>query len=149
MGGVATNHTESPRADRSAGDRVLLGLLVVSVVVSAIHYTDNTIRFDAYPQAEPHLVYQPMIPLSWVLFTAAGVLGYRAYRRGRYRAAAGLLALYSVSGLISPLHYLAAPPGDFDAAQNLFIAGDAVVGLAVLAFAVGILVVPGMRPVRV
>jgi hypothetical protein len=114
---------------------VLQVILVAAVVSSVIHYTDNTIRFDQYPQNEPALITRPMIPVSWLAFTAFAIWGYVLYRRERWEAAAACLAVYSVSGLISPLHYTAAPLGEFDAFQHLLIVTDALTGVATVAFA--------------
>jgi hypothetical protein len=117
--------------------RVLQVVLGAAIVSSVFHYTDNWLRYDQYPQDEPRLVLQPMVPVSWLVFTAAGIWGYVQFRNGRWRAAAYALAFYSVSGLISPIHYTAdAPLSDYDAFQHTFILTDGVAGLAVLVFAV-------------
>ena len=114
---------------------VLQVFLLAAVVSSIFHYADNTIRFDQYPQDEPALITRPMVPLSWLAFTAFAVWGYVLCRRERWEAAAACLAVYSVSGLISPLHYTSAPLGEFDAFQHVFILTDALTGVATLAFA--------------
>jgi hypothetical protein len=125
---------------------VLQVILLAAVVSSIIHYTDNTIRFDQYPQDEPALITRPMIPLSWLAFTAFAAWGYVLYRRERWEAAAACLAVYSVSGLISPLHYTAAPLGEFDAFQHLLILTDALTGVATVGFAAWL--VMGRRAAR-
>lgn len=116
--------------------RVLQIVLGAAIASSVVHYTDNFFRFDQYPQDEPELVSQPLIPIAWVVFVAAGAYGYSLYKRGRLRAAAGWLAFFTISGLISPLHYASAPMSDFDGFQNTFIWTDFATCLAVLAFAV-------------
>ena len=116
--------------------RVLQVVLGLAIASSVVHYTDNFLRFDKYPQDEPQLVYQPMIPISWVLFVAAGLYGYTLFKQGRVRAAAGWLGVFSISGLISPLHYLSEPMSEFDGLQNTFIWGDFATCVAVVAFAV-------------
>jgi hypothetical protein len=112
--------------------RVLLGL---AIGITLIHYTDNTIRFDDYTQGDPGIVTRPTIPLTWIALTALGLWGYVRFRRGEVRQAAPLLAAYSVSGLISPLHYTTVSWSDFDAFQNSFVVLDGVLGLAVMGFA--------------
>jgi hypothetical protein len=138
---------QPPRRETPVSDRRTLWLqiiLLAAVLSSIVHYTDNTIRFDSYPQDDPELVSRPMIPVSWVLFTAFGALGYVLFRRNRWWAAAACLAVYSISGLISPLHYLYGSLSEFDVAQHVFILTDGIAGLAVLGFAVSLL----RRPVH-
>jgi hypothetical protein len=120
--------------------RLLQVLLAVAIVESFVHYADNTIRYDDYTVANPSflgsLVKQWVIPVSWVLFTAAGIIGYRRFRDGRRAEAAAWLGAYSVSGLISVLHYTDISLDDLSAFQNTFVFLDVVLGVAVLAFAI-------------
>lgn len=117
--------------------RVLLG---VTIVESFIHYADNTIRYEDYTAENPSvlggLVKQWVIPISWVLFTVAAVAGYRALRDGRPQQAAAWLGAYSVSGLISLLHYTDISMSELSVFQNVFVFADVALGAAVLAFAV-------------
>jgi hypothetical protein len=113
---------------------VLNLVLGSAVVVSVVHYVDNTVRFDDY-SPDSGLVTRPMIPLAWVVFTAFGVWGYVQYRRGRDARAALGLAVYAGSGLVGPVHYTAVSPSDFDAFQNVFVVLDTLLGIGVLAFA--------------
>jgi hypothetical protein len=117
--------------------RVLLG---AAIVESFVHYADNTLRYDDYTVADPSflgsLVKQWVIPVAWVLFTIAGLIGYRRFRDGRRPEAAAWLGAYSVSGLISLLHYTDISVDDLSAFQNTFVFLDVVLGAAVLGFAV-------------
>jgi hypothetical protein len=106
--------------------------------LSVVHYIDNTVRFDDYTGGKKGFITQAMIPSSWVLFTAAGVAGYRALKQGNRGLGGALLGAYSVSGLIGILHYTTVSPRDFDWLQNTFIALDFLAGLAVFVLAVGI-----------
>lgn len=115
--------------------RTLQAFLVFAVLSSVVHYADNTIRFDQYPQDEPKLITRPLVPVSWALFTVFAYLGYRWYREGRYTRAAAALAFYSISGLISPLHYTSGALDEFDGLQHAFIATDGIAGLLVAVFA--------------
>jgi hypothetical protein len=127
-------------ADRRT--RVLQVLLAVAVVESFVHYTDNTLRYDDYTAANPSvlggLVQQWVIPVSWVLFTAAAVVGYRRFREGRYPEAAAWIGAYSVSGLISVLHYTDISPSDLSAFQNTFVFADIALGVLLLGFALSL-----------
>ena len=111
-------------------------MLLVAAALSVVHYADNTIRFDDYENGgTPGFITQWSIPVSWVVFTAAGICGYLLLRRGDRPLAAALLGLYSISGLIGPLHYTDVPPGDFALYQNVFILTDTLAGLAVAVLA--------------
>jgi hypothetical protein len=111
--------------------RLLKVLLAVAIVESFVHYADNTIRYDDYTVANPSflgsLVKQWVIPVSWVLFTAAGIIGYRRFRDGRRAEAAAWLSV---------LHDTDISLDDLSAFQNTFVFLDVVLGVAVLAFAI-------------
>ena len=111
-------------------------VFIVALLLSVVHYIDNTVRFDDYTGGRPGFVTQAMIPISWVLFTAAGVAGYRFLKQGNRGLGGSLLGAYSVSGLIGILHYTTVSPHDFSAFQNTFIGLDFLAGLAVFVMAV-------------
>ena len=108
-------------------------LLVGSaVVLSAIHYTDNYVNVDDFPQ--PGWVDKPVVVVSWLLLTAIGLLGYRLYADGRFFAAHALLAVYSYTGLSSLGHYLYGSPDPL--LRNVSIVADGLTGGAILAFVI-------------
>ena len=111
-------------------------VFVPALLLSVVHYVDNTVRFDDYTGGKKGFVTRGMIPLSWVLFTAAGVAGYRALKQGNGGLGGSLLGAFSVSGLIGLGHYTTVSPSDFDWFQNTFIALDFLAGLAVFVMAV-------------
>ena len=116
-------------------------VLVTAVLLSAVHYYDNTVRFEDYTGGKTSasgFITRPVIPISLVLFTIAGVVGYRALKAGNRRLAGWGLALYSVSGLIGVAHFTTVSPSDFSAFQNTFIALDFLAGLVVFVLAVRI-----------
>jgi len=115
---------------------VVRNVFVTALLLSVVHYVDNTVRFDDYTGGKKGFVTQAMIPISWLLFTAAGVAGYRFLKQGNRGLGGSLLGVYSVSGLIGVLHYTTVSPGDFSAFQNTFIGLDFLAGLAVLVVAV-------------
>lgn len=114
---------------------VVRAVLVVAFVISVVHYTDNTLRFDEYPNDIDHLVTRPSIPAAWVVFTGFAVAAWLAYDRGQRRRAAVCVGVYSLSGLIGPLHYTSGALSEFDAFQHVNIATDTLAGLACLALA--------------
>jgi len=113
-------------------------VFVTALLLSVVHYIDNTVRFDDYTGGKKGFVTRGMIPLSWVLFTAAGVAGYRALKQGNRGLGGSLLGAFSVSGLIGLGHFTTVSPSDFDWFQNTFIALDFLAGLSVFVLAVRI-----------
>jgi hypothetical protein len=130
---AARSHPPSTTLRRAT--RVLQVLLVTTLLISIVHYTDNTVRWSDYEQGQGGPVPRWLVPLSWVGFVAAGIGGYVAFRRRRWGLAAGLLGACSVSGLISPAHYTSVSPSDFSVFQNAFVALDTLSGVALLGFA--------------
>ena len=111
-------------------------VFVTALLLSVVHYIDNTVRFDDYTGGKKGFVTRPMIPLSWMLFVAAGVAGYRALKQGNLGLGGALLGVFSTSGLIGLGHYTTVSPRDFDWFQNTFIGLDFLAGLAVFVMAV-------------
>lgn len=112
-------------------------VVATTIVLTLFHFADNTIAIDSYPKAS----WQPdwfvwVVPLSWLLFTAVGVIGYRRYRDGRYSQAHPLLILYSYSGLVSLGHFLYGGPDELTARGVASVLVDAVAGSAVLFVAI-------------
>jgi hypothetical protein len=119
--------------------RLLQLLLAVAIAESFVHYLDNTLEYDDYTVADPSilggLVERWVIPIGWVLFTAAAAVGYRRFRANDWPRAAAWLGGYSASGLISVLHYTDISVDDLNAFQNAFVLADVALGALVLAFA--------------
>ena len=131
------------RTDELALVRRIFG---TALLLSVVHYIDNTVRYDDYTGGKDSFITQAMIPLSWVLFTVAGVAGYRLLKQGNRSLGGSLLGVYSVSGLIGILHYTTVSPGDFSGFQNAFIGLDFLAGLAVFIVAVRIVTTRAVSP---
>ena len=125
--------------DHARRTRLVLIVLAAAVVESLVHYADNTLRYDDYVSDHPTfpatIIERWVIPVSWVAFTVVAVLAYQAFRDGRRRPAAALLAVYSVSGLISLGHFVDISPSHLSLFQNVFVFGDIALGVVVLAIA--------------
>jgi hypothetical protein len=120
------------RAPKGIGTlRLLSAALVVS---TAVHFTDNAFKIDEYPAKEPGGTIG--VPLFWLGFMAAGVVGYRLYARGREPAAQLFLFLFAYAGLASPLHYTSPGGSRLEWWQHVSIWTDAVTGLAMLGFVI-------------
>lgn len=114
--------------------RLLKGLLAFSILSTGIHYTHNFFEVDKYPGGfPPHWVVQASILLFWPVLTVAGLFGYRLYREGRLPEAHRMLALYSLTGLTTPLHFLSGNP-EIPAFFYVTIFTDGLAGLSIAAF---------------
>ncbi len=123
---------------KARATRLMLVLLGVAFAVSVVHYTDNYVNYDDYPQPGPGDLPAPsatVVGLAWFAFTASGVLGVWLWFRDRITGAAVALTGYSVSGLIGFGHY--ALPGATDMVwwRQTHVVVDIVCGIATLAFA--------------
>lgn len=119
--------------------RTVITALVVGFMVSIVHYVDNTVNYDDYPQG--HVLGLPPPPLAgvvaaWLVFTAVGTLGLRLLLRGQGKPAAWLLGFYAGSGLLGVGHYLV--DGSIHMAwwRQLHVCADIVCGALILALAV-------------
>jgi len=133
------------KSDEIAKVRIVF---VVALLLSVVHYIDNTVRFDDYTGGKSGFVTRPMIPLSWVLFVAAGVAGYRALVQGNRTRGGWLLAVYSVSGLVGVGHFTTVSPSDFSAFQLTFIVLDFLAGLAMFLVAARVATTKAVSPPR-
>lgn len=123
--------------DTEPAHAVLVALLGAALLVSIVHYTDNYLGYEHYPQLASGPNPSPSVILAaWFVFTAFGIAGYLLFRRDRMRAAAACLAVYSVSGLIGFGHYAVPGVGHLAWWRHAHILADVACGVAVLAFAV-------------
>jgi hypothetical protein len=113
-------------------------VFITALLLSVVHYIDNTVRYDDYTGGKSSFVTRPMIPLTWVLFVAAGVAGYRALKRGNRTLGGWLLVVFSISGIVGIGHFTTVSPSDFSAFQLTFIVLDFLAGLAVFVVAAGV-----------
>jgi hypothetical protein len=108
-------------------------LIAFSVVSTAAHYSHNLFQIDSYPGGGT--AQQVLIVLSWPLLTAIGLYGYRLYTRGEVRRAHTCLLIYSLAGLITPLHFVSGEP-DIPAFFYATIFTDFIAGAAIVAFVI-------------
>ncbi|TWG99179.1 hypothetical protein L615_002800000480 [Nocardioides sp. J9] len=119
--------------------RLLCWLLGVAFVVSVVHYLDNYVSYDEYPQpADDATVPAPsagVIGSAWFVFTALGGLGLLMWFRRHITTAAVLLTGYSLSGLVGIGHYTVPGATDMVWWRQAHVVVDIVLGAAVLGFA--------------
>ena len=116
---------------------ILRAVVVASIVVTALHYTDNYISIEEYPQ--PDWIHPETIYITWSLLTLIGIAGYMLFRAGRFVPAGLYLLVYSYTGTSSLGHYQYGGSGDFTTKMHLLIWSDALVGFLVAACALWIL----------
>ena len=117
--------------------RLLNIVFFTAVASSLVHYTDNYLAFDRFPNdgVGPSIT-ADSVWIAWIIFTAFGVAGYVLYRRGQIRQGSALLAVYSISGLIGIGHYTASGMSELAWWRHVHIAADFLCGVAVLTFAI-------------
>jgi hypothetical protein len=107
-------------------------VLMLSIISTAIHFTDNYRFIESYPQ--PVWITAPSIYQFWIILTVVGVIGYWLYKVERFWIAYLCLSIYSITGLASPGHYLYGALSQFSPKMHFLIWADAITGLAVLGF---------------
>lgn len=112
--------------------RLLKTLLIASIISTVIHFTDNYLFIEQYPQ--PEWITAPSIYQSWLILTAVGITAYWLYKYRKFWLAYGCLLVYSFTGLASPGHYLYGSISQFSVKMHIFIWTDALTSLAILGF---------------
>lgn len=113
--------------------RQLLKILLIACIVStAIHFADNYLYIEKYPQ--PEWISAPSIYISWLIWTVIGITGYWLYRSQKYWLAYLCLIIYSFCGIDSLGHYFYGAMSDFSVKMHVLILTDGLTGLAVLGF---------------
>ncbi|MDJ0774616.1 MAG: hypothetical protein QNJ49_14540 [Mastigocoleus sp. MO_167.B18] len=83
---------------------VLLILVVLNIISTMLHYTDNAIFVEQYP--EPEWFTTAGVFATLILMTPFGLLGYWLYRKGIFWCSYLCLGFYSITSVSSPGHYL-------------------------------------------
>lgn len=96
----------------------LLILLIANIVAMILHFTDNFIFLDSYPQ--PDGIKAEGVILYWIIMTVVGVVGYFLYRRLYYSSCLCLYA-YSAMTIVSVGHYFYAPVWKLSLKMNAFL----------------------------
>ncbi|MCE7860466.1 MAG: hypothetical protein DPW18_13720 [Chloroflexi bacterium] len=113
---------------------ILKLFLTASIISTAIHFTDNYLYFEQYPQ--PEWITPFGIIRSWLIWTAFGLAGYWLYTTQRFWLAYTCLLIYSTCGLSSLAHYLYGSLHDFSPKMHLLILADGLAGSLILGFTV-------------
>ncbi len=116
---------------------VLKAILAFGIVSTGLHFTHNFVAIEDYPQSEviSNGAVQAAILISWPLFTAVAIQGYRLYARGEHRTARGWLLAYALFTLVSLGHFTEGNP-DIPPFWYATIFTDVLAGLLLVAFVV-------------
>jgi hypothetical protein len=109
-------------------------VVVASIVLTAFHFTDNTLNISDYGD-RPGFITPATVVISWLAFTAVGLLAIRFYGEQRYELAEPFLLAYSLAGLISLGHFATLSPGELTTFGLASVLVDAMAGTAVLVVA--------------
>jgi hypothetical protein len=111
-------------------------VVFATIGLSLIHFTDNAINVDTYPEAgwQPDW-FEYLVVAGWILYTAVGVAGYRLYQRGRFGAANACLLIYGYLIASSLGHFLYGSPDELTTRGLISVFVDVAAGLAVMAVA--------------
>ena len=110
----------------------LLAVLIFSIVITSIHYTDNAIFVDRYP--EPEWFTTSGVFLTWAILTLVAMISYWLYSQEHFWSSYFLLGMYAGTGLSSPAHYFYGELSQFSIKMHVLIWIDVIAGLSVVAF---------------
>jgi hypothetical protein len=122
-------------SDHDRRQSLLRWILVFGIVSTGLHFTHNFVEIDQYPRSDliSNAVIQAAIVVSWPLFTAIALVGYRLYARRRYTPAHACLLGYALFCMVSLGHFVDGSP-DIAPFWYATIFTDVLAGLAVMAF---------------
>lgn len=112
--------------------KILLFVLISSLIITSIHYTDNAIFVDLYP--EPEWFTPSGVFITWMIMSLIGITGYWLYIKEKFWISYLCLMIYSLTGLSSPAHYLYGEISEFSVKMHIFIWTDVLAGLLVLSY---------------
>lgn len=122
--------------------RGLEWLLLATVAGSVLHYADNLLFFEQYP--EPPWIDRSMIDAFWFLMTPLAWIGHHLVRRGSHRAGTLVLLGYVACNLLTLGHYRYAPMCGIAPRIHAFILLEAAPACALAAW----LLVPWLKGSR-
>ena len=110
----------------------LLTILILNIISTSFHYTDNALFVDLYP--EPEWINTSGVFVTWGVMSLIGILGYWLYNQQKYWSSYLLLGIYAGTGLSSTAHYFYGALSQFSLKMHVFIWTDAIAGSLVVGF---------------
>jgi hypothetical protein len=112
--------------------QILLTAVLLNLTSTWCHYTDNALFLERYPGPEWFTTLGVFVTI--ILMTPVGLLGYWLYLKDRFWLSYLALALYSITSISSPGHYLFPAIVPMSMKMHALIWLDAVSGLILLGF---------------
>jgi hypothetical protein len=112
--------------------KILLSIMVFNLISTWLHYTDNAIYVDRYP--EPAWFTTIGVLITIAIMTLISLLGYWLYRQSRFRLSYMVLGIYSITSISSPGHYLFPGVMAMTAKMHALIWLDALAGSLLIGF---------------
>ena len=125
-------------------DSLLIGLLLLYLVASLVHFTHNAEYLADYPNL-PSWLTRGGVYLAWMGETSLGILGYVLYRFGWRLAGLALVGVYAAFGFDGLLHYTRAPFDAHTTAMNFTILFEVAAAALLLMRAVMLVAAPQSR----
>ena len=110
-----------------------LRLLLLAIVASSVlHYADNLLFFEQYP--EPPWINRHHIDAFWLFMTPLAWIGYHRIRSGSLRAGTATLLTFAACNLLTLGHYCYAPLNEISLRIHFFIMLEAALAVVLTAF---------------
>ena len=114
------------------GQRWLVTLFTINAVATLLHYVDNILRLEVYPDLPTTTRFD--IVAFWSGMTPFGLYGLVLYRRGRTAAGCYLLYIYCVLNAAVLGHYARQPFSTIAHTIHFFILLEALTAVMLLAY---------------
>jgi hypothetical protein len=111
---------------------ILLTIITLNLLSTWLHYIDNALFLSRYPG--PAWFTSIGVIITVIVMTPIGLLGYWFYTKGMFLLAYFLLALYSITSISSPAHYLFPMVAPMSLKMHSLIWLDAFMGLLLINF---------------
>lgn len=111
---------------------LLLTVVIANIIITSLHYTDNALFVDIYP--EPQWFTTSGVFITWAIMTAIAIISYWLYSKKNYWLSYVALIIYSITGLSSPAHYLYGAMSEFSVKMHFLIWTDFLAGISVIGF---------------
>jgi hypothetical protein len=114
------------------GQTILLTIITLNLISTWLHYIDNALFLSLYPG--PQWFTSIGVIITVIVMTPIGLLGYWFYTKGMFWLAYFLLALYSITSISSPVHYLFPMVAPMSLKMHSLIWLDGFMGLLLISF---------------
>ncbi|BAY30448.1 hypothetical protein NIES2107_22930 [Nostoc carneum NIES-2107] len=110
----------------------LLCLVGINIVASILHYSDNIIFFNQYP--EPAWFTPQITDSCWLVMTPLSLAGYYQYIKRSFNSAYLCLYIYIIMSQLTLGHYIITPMWELSIKMNTLILFESIATIPLLAF---------------